>query len=186
MTLIAIVPSCHRTKDVLVPCAFCHCYVIMLVQKYEYFAGEMYISMSADATCRGLRSPTDGPLTMQLRKGHRSSLSLSLSLSLSVCLSLSHTHTHTHTQKQQQQCFIDRFLGQVNLGWPLSYLPCTCSEWKPFVQAPSIRFVVDLFYNIEPMAFDYNGLFPQVLLVGFLCLQRLTLLVGRQERASGL
>jgi len=45
------------------------CVAVTYLQKYEYFAGEMYISMSADATCRGLRSPTDGPLTMQLRKG---------------------------------------------------------------------------------------------------------------------
>ena len=27
--------------------------------------------MSADATCRGLRSPSDGPLTMELRKGRQ-------------------------------------------------------------------------------------------------------------------
>jgi len=64
-----------------------HCYL----QKYEYFAGEMYISMSADATCRGLRSPTDGPLTMQLRKGRRSSVRYR-----------THAHTHTHTPTYTQ------------------------------------------------------------------------------------
>ena len=50
------------------------CYDVIILcclQKYQYFAGEMYISMSADATCRGLRSPSDGPLTMELRKGTR-------------------------------------------------------------------------------------------------------------------
>jgi len=45
--------------------------VFFRLQKYHYFAGEMYISMSADATCRGLRSPTDGPLTMEMRKGRQ-------------------------------------------------------------------------------------------------------------------
>ena len=29
----------------------------------------IYLAMSADATCRGIRSPRDGPLVMELTKG---------------------------------------------------------------------------------------------------------------------
>jgi len=39
------------------------------VQKYHRYGNEVSLAMSADATCRGLRSATDGPFLMQLTRG---------------------------------------------------------------------------------------------------------------------
>lgn len=39
--------------------------------KYESYGSELYMSMSADATCRGLRSSRDGPLIMEFTKDQR-------------------------------------------------------------------------------------------------------------------
>ncbi|KAK2150333.1 hypothetical protein LSH36_411g02016 [Paralvinella palmiformis] len=36
--------------------------------KYQHYGTEMYMAMSVDATCQGLRSPHDGPITMQFSK----------------------------------------------------------------------------------------------------------------------
>ena len=36
---------------------------------YQELGTVIYIAMSADATCRGIRSPRDGPLVMELTKG---------------------------------------------------------------------------------------------------------------------
>ena len=39
------------------------------MQMYVEYGTLVYLSMSADATCRGLRSPKDGPLVMELTGG---------------------------------------------------------------------------------------------------------------------
>ena len=36
---------------------------------YQELGTVIYLAMSADATCRGIRSPRDGPLVMELTKG---------------------------------------------------------------------------------------------------------------------
>ena len=36
---------------------------------YNVLGTVVYLAMSADATCRGLRSPRDGPLVMEFTKG---------------------------------------------------------------------------------------------------------------------
>jgi len=36
---------------------------------YNVMGTVVYLSMSADATCRGLRTPRDGPLVMELTEG---------------------------------------------------------------------------------------------------------------------
>jgi len=41
------------------------------IQKYHRYGNEVSLAMSADATCRGLRSATDGPFLMQLTRGTR-------------------------------------------------------------------------------------------------------------------
>jgi hypothetical protein len=41
----------------------------VVVQKYQYVGTEVQMAMSADATCRGLRTATDGPYIMVFRKG---------------------------------------------------------------------------------------------------------------------
>src|SRR6218665_156329 len=48
---------------------------------YSLMGTLVYLSMSADATCRGLRSSRDGPLTMELTSGASNSCILLLSLS---------------------------------------------------------------------------------------------------------
>ncbi len=36
---------------------------------YAMFGTVVHLAMSADATCRGLRSPRDGPMVMEFDKG---------------------------------------------------------------------------------------------------------------------
>ena len=38
-------------------------------QMYESYGSTVYMSMSADATCRGLRTSRDGPLVLKFTKG---------------------------------------------------------------------------------------------------------------------
>ena len=44
-------------------------FTILYFQMYRSYGPMVYLSMSADATCYGLRSYEDGPFTMQLSKG---------------------------------------------------------------------------------------------------------------------
>ena len=46
------------------------------MQMYQELGTVVQLSMSADATCRGLRSPRDGPLVMEFTKGTQQSLSI--------------------------------------------------------------------------------------------------------------
>ena len=39
------------------------------LQKYKAYNSKVYISMSADANCLGIRSPHDGHIVMDLSKG---------------------------------------------------------------------------------------------------------------------
>ena len=39
------------------------------VQMYRIHGTVVYLSMSADASCRGLRAPTDGPTILELTQG---------------------------------------------------------------------------------------------------------------------
>jgi len=39
------------------------------VQMYRIHGTVVYLSMSADASCRGLRSPRDGPTILELTQG---------------------------------------------------------------------------------------------------------------------
>jgi len=39
------------------------------MQKHEQYGTSMSLAMSADATCRGLRSASDGPFIVQFNKG---------------------------------------------------------------------------------------------------------------------
>lgn len=39
------------------------------LQMYQELGTVVQLSMSADATCRGLRTPRDGPLVMEFTKG---------------------------------------------------------------------------------------------------------------------
>ena len=43
--------------------------VVILFQKYQHYGNEVSLAMSADATCRGLRSATDGPFLLEFTKG---------------------------------------------------------------------------------------------------------------------
>ena len=43
--------------------------LFFILQMYKEMGTVVQLSMSADATCRGLRSPTDGPLVMEFTKG---------------------------------------------------------------------------------------------------------------------
>ena len=42
---------------------------LCVFQMYEMFGNKIYMSMSADTTCRGLRSSKDGPLVMSFTRG---------------------------------------------------------------------------------------------------------------------
>lgn len=44
-------------------------HVVVSLQKYQMYGSDVAMSMTADATCRGLRSSVDGPLIMELYKG---------------------------------------------------------------------------------------------------------------------
>ena len=46
-----------------------HTYVYL--QKYKVYSSKVYVSMSADANCLGIRSPRDGHIVMDLSKGTR-------------------------------------------------------------------------------------------------------------------
>ena len=37
---------------------------------FESYGSEVYMSMSADSTCRGLRTTKDGPLVLKFTKGN--------------------------------------------------------------------------------------------------------------------
>ncbi len=41
----------------------------IILQIYQVLGTVVYLAVSGDATCRGLRSPRDGTLTMELTKG---------------------------------------------------------------------------------------------------------------------
>ena len=41
---------------------------------YQILGTVVYVAMSGDATCRGLRSPRDGPLVMEFTKGKDSKI----------------------------------------------------------------------------------------------------------------
>ena len=46
--------------------------LILLFQRYQTLGTEVFLAMSGDATCRGIRSPRDGPVVMELSQGmHR-------------------------------------------------------------------------------------------------------------------
>ena len=40
-------------------------------QRYQTLGTEVFLAMSGDATCRGIRSPRDGPVVMELSQGMR-------------------------------------------------------------------------------------------------------------------
>ena len=39
------------------------------MQRYQTLGTVVYLAMSGDATCRGIRSPRDGPVVMELTQG---------------------------------------------------------------------------------------------------------------------
>ena len=39
------------------------------LQQYELYGSEVYMAMSADASCRGLRTSREGPLVLKLSQG---------------------------------------------------------------------------------------------------------------------
>jgi len=43
-----------------------------LTQNYQHYGIEVFVSMSADATCRGLRTARDGQYTLELTRGSHS------------------------------------------------------------------------------------------------------------------
>ena len=43
---------------------------IGIIQMFESYGSEVYMSMSADSTCRGLRTTKDGPLVLKFTKGN--------------------------------------------------------------------------------------------------------------------
>ncbi len=55
---------------------------------YQQLGTVVQLSMSADATCRGLRSPTDGPLVMELTKGMMILVYIHLQLFFEITLHL--------------------------------------------------------------------------------------------------
>ena len=42
---------------------------VLVLQKYQHSGPDIFVSMSADATCRGLRSAQNGPLVISGEKG---------------------------------------------------------------------------------------------------------------------
>jgi len=50
------------------------------MQKHEQYGSSVSLAMSADATCRGLRSASDGPFLVQFNKGIFSSFSFRVDL----------------------------------------------------------------------------------------------------------
>ena len=51
-------------------------FILPFPQKYHTYGTEIQMSMGFDATCRGLRSPTDGPFVMQFYKGNHTENSI--------------------------------------------------------------------------------------------------------------
>ena len=43
--------------------------VCLKLQLYQIHGNVIYVSMSADASCRGLMSPMDGPIRMEFTEG---------------------------------------------------------------------------------------------------------------------
>ena len=48
--------------------------VCFCIQIYQILGTVVYLAMSGDSTCRGLRSPRDGPLVMEFTKGKDSNI----------------------------------------------------------------------------------------------------------------
>jgi len=47
----------------------CVCVCDMLIQTYRQLGTVVHAAMSADSSCRGLRSPRDGPIVLELTRG---------------------------------------------------------------------------------------------------------------------
>ncbi len=63
---------CHKITFLAVSLNFIRLYPAVfyfLFQRYHTLGTVVYLSMSADSTCRGIRSPRDGPTVMELTKG---------------------------------------------------------------------------------------------------------------------
>jgi len=55
-----------------------------VLQMYRSLGTLVYVAMSGDASCRGLRSPRDGPLVMEFTKGRSRRRRVVVSLDLSI------------------------------------------------------------------------------------------------------
>lgn len=61
-------PEPLTVKNKLFRLCYCYCYTCR--QNYQHFGSEVFMSMSADATCRGLRNARDGQFVLELTKGN--------------------------------------------------------------------------------------------------------------------
>ena len=74
---------------------------IGIIQMFESYGSEVYMSMSADSTCRGLRTTKDGPLVLKFTKGNIHVHFLRYLCNFWKCLSLINRQNNVEIQKDK-------------------------------------------------------------------------------------